>query len=586
MVGNNNPQQAPSEETLAEALRSQLKSTAFWSGVAAIVGVIAFVAGGILYLAIEDIESFSLSVLIIGAALIFLAAAISPRAIAIFVVGRQARFGTIALVMTVAFFAIVVGINFLVYNNNTRFDVTATRFFTLAPQTTQILDSLDVQIRATAFYVEDDNQRVDVEDVLNEFALANENFEFRFVDPEVRRAVALNYNVTQFPAVVIENLATGNFSPAFIPPAISSLIDRDLTAAEQGFTSEALASLEEQFFLVSEQQLVEAMLVVTGVKRKKIYFLTGHKERPATRDRNLADVIEPGGLDLALEGMQRDNYAVQALNLLQIRRVPTDAAAIVVAGPQQNLDAQEYEALDEYLSGGGRMVIMLDPRAPETFRLLVAEWGINVAQENLADGGSSVAGQLLTPLVQRQNHQYPPNATAGYEITFEIDVTFFPGVTALALIVPAADRPPQTSFQPLAWTSNSGWFEDNLDRPAREDEQLAQYAVAGLLEACAKINAAPTVCSPQTTNTKLVVFGDSDFASNDFFTSRDNGDFFLNAVNYVTDDIELISIRPKVRVERDLTLTSNERDFVRWSSWLLPPALLMLIGVWVWWRRR
>ena len=115
---------------------------------------------------------------------------------------------------------------------------------------------------------------------------------------------------------------------------------------------------------------------------------------------------------------------------------------------------------------------------------------------------------------------------------------------------------------------------------------LAQYAVAALLEACAKIGDTPIECTPQSPNTKLVVFGDSDFASNDFFTSRDNGDLFLNAVNYVTDDIELISIRPKIRVGRSLVLTSNQRDFVRWSSWLLPPTLLMLMGVWVWWRRR
>ena len=161
-------------------------------------------------------------------------------------------------------------------------------------------------------------------------------------------------------------------------------------------------------------------------------------------------------------------------------------------------------------------------------------------------------------------------------------------MTALALSVPAADRPPQTSYQALAWTSAGGWFEENLDRPGLDspDESPAQYAVAALLEACAKINAPATECGRQTPNTKLVVFGDSDFASNDFFTSRDNGDLFLNAVNYVTDDIELISIRPKVRVERNLSLTSNEREFVRWSSWLLPPALLLLLGVWVWWRRR
>lgn len=584
------PDQAPPEETLAEALKSQVKSTAFWSTVAAIVGVVAAAAGGILYLTIDDIQGFSLTVLVIGAVLVFGALMLSPRAIAIFIVGRQARFGTITLIMTVAFFAIAVGVNFLVFENNTRFDVTATRFFTLAPQTNQILDRLDAPIRATAFYLEDDDQRDEVGDILNEFARTSDKFEFRFVDPELRRAIALNYNVTRFPAVIIENLTTGNFHPAFIPPAVSSLIDRDLTAAEQGLTEDQLAGLVDQFFLVSEQQLAEAMLVVTGVQRKKVYFLTGHKERPATRDPNIQDVIESDGLDLALEGIRRDNYDVQALNLLQAGAVPSDAAVIVVAGPRQELAPVEFTALDNYLSQGGRMVAMLDPRSPQSFRALLAEWGLLVTNLNLADGGSSLAGQLLSPLVQRQNRQYPPVGTAGYEITSEIDVTFFPGVTALLTTVPFPEVPPQINFQPLALTTGQGWFATNLDNPAldlgREDNELNQYPVATLVEACAKIDAPPTQCGPSSQLTKLVVFGDSDFASNEFFTSRDNGDFLLNSVNYVTDDIDLISIRPKIRVERNLVLTTNQRDFVRWSSWFLPPALLLVLGAWVWWRRR
>ena len=107
----------PSEETLFEAFQSQLKSAPFWSSICGIVGFIATVAGGILFLSIEDIQSFSLSVLIIGLLLLFIALILSPRGIAMFLVGRQARIGTNILIMTLAFFIIIALLNFLFFYN-------------------------------------------------------------------------------------------------------------------------------------------------------------------------------------------------------------------------------------------------------------------------------------------------------------------------------------------------------------------------------------------------------------------------------------------------------------------------------------
>ena len=545
---------APVEESLSEALRSQVRSTSFWSTVAAVVGVVAVLAGGILYLSIEDIQGFSLTVLIIGAALIFVALVLSPRGVAIFLVGRQARYGTNILIMAVAFFAIVVLINFLFFSNFQRFDVTATRFFTLAPQTVQILGNLEQPVRANAFFVEGDARRQQVEDVLNEFARNSSNFEYRFVDPELRRAIALNYNVTQFPAIVVENLEVGTF---------------------------------QQVFPASEQQLVTGILVVTGVERKKVYILTGHKERSATRDA-ATGLIEPAGFDLALEGLLRDNYAVQALNLLQVRSVPDDAAALVIAGPRQDLDPEEYAALDAYLSSGGRVVALLDPNSPPSFSDLLADWGMRVERDTLADAGSSIAGRLLTPLIQRANGQYVSTELSGIGITSQIDVAFFPDATAIGATLPADDIPPQTRFVPLAMTTQASWLESDVDnpRPDPTTDVPGPYAVASAVEACAKIADPPIRCLASLPLTKIVAFGDSDFVSNEFFTSRDNSDFFLNSVNYVTDDVDLISIRPKIFPVRELVLTSNERDFIQWSSWFLPPALLILVGAWVWWRRR
>ena len=77
-----------------------------------------------------------------------------------------------------------------------------------------------------------------------------------------------------------------------------------------------------------------------------------------------------------------------------------------------------------------------------------------------------------------------------------------------------------------------------------------------------------------------------DFTKNKFFASSDNADLFLNSVNWLADDYELISIRPKVFPFRELVVTTRERDFIKWSSWFVPPVIMLILGVVVWWRRR
>ena len=122
-------------ESIQEFLLSSIKSTGFWSAVVGVVGVLALVIGGVLYLTLQETRDFSITVIIIALVLLFLALVLSPRAVAIFLGGRQGRFGGNVVVMTIAFFVIVILINFLLFRSPTRIDVTATRVFTLSDQT-------------------------------------------------------------------------------------------------------------------------------------------------------------------------------------------------------------------------------------------------------------------------------------------------------------------------------------------------------------------------------------------------------------------------------------------------------------------
>ncbi|MCY3637613.1 MAG: hypothetical protein OXG80_00785, partial [Chloroflexi bacterium] len=87
-------EQSGGGESLKDVVLSSLQSTGFWSFVAAVVGIVALIAGGAMYLTVEELRDFSVTVIIIGIVLVFLALVLSPRAIAIFLVGRQGRYGS------------------------------------------------------------------------------------------------------------------------------------------------------------------------------------------------------------------------------------------------------------------------------------------------------------------------------------------------------------------------------------------------------------------------------------------------------------------------------------------------------------
>lgn len=545
---------------LKDLLLSSVQSTGFWSFILAIVGVVAVASGGILYLTIEEIRDFAVSVLVIGLVLLFLALVLSPRAIAIFLVGRQGRYGSNVIVMTIAFFAIVVLVNFLLFRTPTRVDVTATRVFTLSEQTLQVLNNMDTMVRANAFFIPGDSRTVaarqQAEDLLNEFARRSPNFSYRFVDPELQRSVATQYNVTSYPTIVFENLEDG--------------------------TRQAVPSFTEPDFLTGT-------LIVTGTDQKVVYYLTGHNEAAATRDPVSGSFNEIEGFDFAIEGMQRDNYRVRPLNLTNAGSVPEDAAVLVIANPKQDLGTQgvdEKAVLEEYIKGGGRVVALLEPNAPQSFIDLFSQWGVTLGGQSVADAVSNVAGEELTPLVQKANAQYFTSAMPSYEginIADPLDVTVFPEATSIEPIMPPAEMPPYVRVRPLVRTTPASWLESNVEEVSfsPEEDRPGPFFLAAIVEASGTVDE-----TERHEPAKIVLFGDSDFAKNGFFFSNDNANLFLNSVNWLAGDYGLVSIRPKLFPYRELVVTTRERDFIKWTSWFVPPTVMLMIGAVVWWRRR
>ena len=546
--------------TLADSVRRFTTTLSNLSTLLVAGGIGSVILAIIILSLVSDIRIYGFILLGIGMALLVLSLVLSLGPVTRMLGARQGRYGTNTLVMVLAFVGILGLINFLVFENPHRLDVTATKQFSLFHSTVDLLEGLKEPVQVTAFFSEADPQqaplRTRVDDMLHEFSVRSDQFSYRFVDPDVDPVTAQTYRITQYGTVIFEGMESQIRHP--------------------------VTSLQEQDF-------VTGLLIATGQERKQVYFLTGHGEG----DISTNNPNNPDSFLSAREGLERDNYAVLPLDLLQLGPENMDLLlddtrlVVIVAGPSQDLREDELEALHSFLKRGGRMVFLMEPDTPDSYRQLLERWGVNLDRSYILDRASFVSPNPATPLLSRANGNYAFSNVP--ELTGVLDRTFYPGVTGIIPLEEILREDNSTiGFLPLAVTSAASWL---VDSPEIEPQEGADAAGPQLV-ATAIVAAAPLGEEPPSLETdeikvaRFVVFGDSDFASNQHFSSFNNSDFFLNSVNWVTGDVALIKIRPKQIVFRELVLTRNQFDFIRYSSYFLLPSLMVIAGIFVWWRRR
>ena len=91
----------------------------------------------------------------------------------------------------------------------------------------------------------------------------------------------------------------------------------------------------------------------------------------------------------------------------------------------------------------------------------------------------------------------------------------------------------------------------------------------------------------QKPETRVVVYGDSDFAANSAFSIQGNKDLFLNTIGWLSQQENLISIRPTAADDRRLNpMPAATQATIMYGAWLGMPLLIFGIGIYSWWRRR
>jgi len=462
---------------------------------------------------------------------------------------RHARYGAIATIGVIVALAMVVAVNWIANRQNKRWDLTASRQNSLADQTVKVLQSLDAPVKFTAFAQQTDFERF--RQRLEAYRYASKQVSVEYVDPDMKPVEAKNAGIEQYGTVVV------NY--------------KDKT---ERVTSD------------SEQDLTNALIKAMSTMERKVYFLQGHGEREPNK-------TERDGYSAVSGTLRKDNYMVERLVLAQMKEVPDDATVVLIPGPTSDILPTEADALRRYLAKAGKLMVMLDPpiganAAPlPNLEAILKEWGITPGNNVVVD----ISGATNDPSIAVAA-TYPQHPVTE---TFRT-ITVYPLARSIDAIEGGTNgRVPQRIVE----TTRGSWAESNLaslsgDAGVSMDEKSGDKPgpIALAVAVSAPVEGAPASSTPATgealkPETRVVVFGDSDFASNAYGGGAlGNMNLFANTISWLAQQENLIAIRATEAADRRVTMTPQQQTMAAIGSIFVLPGLVFAAGIFTWWRRR
>ncbi len=491
---------------------------------------------------------------------------------------RSTQAGTNAIIATLAVVTILALVNFLGIRYQYRIDTTEGRLFSLAPQTRQLISTLKAPIKVLIFT---NNQNPQDEELLENYRRQGSNFDFEYINPLVEPGKVKTFGVREEGEVY--------------------LVYGDKRQLVQVVNDEQP---------LSEVKLTNRLQQITSNTQLKIYFLQGHGEAQVVQGQN--------SISRAFQTVKETIFVPEQLNLVESKTVPEDANVVIIAGPKQELFESEVQALQEYLNDGGNLLLMIDPDTDPKLDSLLSEWGVKLDSRMAVNISGNVGlGEATIIVTEYGNHPITKDFGNGfsiYNLARAIYTTPVDNIETTELI--------KTKPYPDAWAesdlnSEKLEFNEGSDRKgplnlgvalkktlAISSETKSEQTKLEQTKPDPTPTPTPTTTASPTPKTeakddkeksgekakesRLVIIGDSDFATDPLFVQQLNGDVFLNSVTWLSqlDDSQALSIRPKEPKNRRLNLTSTQSLVLSSTSIIILPLLAFATAGFLWWLRR
>jgi ABC-type uncharacterized transport system involved in gliding motility auxiliary subunit len=433
--------------------------------------------------------------------------------------------------------AILVVANVLADRHNKSYDSTSNKRYSLSEQTAKIVKGLKQP--ATITYYDQSGKFDRAKDQLEQYSNLSPMVRVRYVDPDKNPELAADVRGKAYGTTIVQ---------------IGDRKEEAKTLTEEGITGAFIRDLK------------------TSVRT--VCFVEGSGEHQI-------EDTDKSGFSRFKELLGRDGYQAKSVNLVTKAEVPSDCTVLVVGGPDADYQLPEVEAIRKYVENAGRALVLLDPPLKmgrldisdnEALTMVLEAWGITPAKDLILD--LNPIGQLagLGPQVALVT-SYDSHAIVN---DMKRRATGFP--LARSLDIKNGDK---TTVQKLFSSSDSSLATKKLNSPAIDPTDPKNIKGPLTIAAAGTYNT-----GKENSQGRFVVIGSSAWAANNFISFNGNPDLALNTINWLASDEDLISIRPKDREDRRITLTQSQMRWLRITSQFLLPLLIVVGGMAVWWRRR
>lgn len=505
-------------------------------------GIVLLAFGLVAYAVAPAASAYVLVHVGLGLLLLVLYLTASRESLSTFLGERSTKYGANAVVYSLIFVAILVVLNYLAARHNHRFDLTKENVFSLSSQSTNVLSKLDKPLVVHAF-VEGGTDPI-IDDLLDSYKNASNNFSYRIVDPVKDRDLAERYKVTEIPFLHIE------YGDPASEDKRTATVTRD----------------------ISEESITNGLIKATAGTKKMVCFLDGHGEAdPENRDARGASALQ--------DALRNENYDTRKVLLASEAAVPAECNIFLIAATERPLFDHEVTQIREYLKKGGAALFLVPPQRGQQFVDLLQPWGAKLSDTVVVDQVVRLfQGPALGLQILASTYGTHP-ITQGFT-----ERTIFP--MARAVLADAAGKPGVSAVE-IVKSSPSAWAESDVEGVFKRGEAAQDDSdIKGPVSlAVAVTGKHKEMGFDKEGETKLVVVGDADFASNQFFGQLFNRDLVLNTMAWLGGEEQQISIRPRAIQASRAQLGPAETRRIFYLSVLVLPELLLFLGLTVWWRR-
>lgn len=457
----------------------------------------------------------------------------------------------------------VLMVNYLSSQHPLRFDVSRVRHYALTAETKSLLSNLSADIRIIVFMSGEQEIYGDVQSLLQEYEYASARLRVEYVDPHrdmVRsKELALQYDLREPNVIVLDAGVRRRIVP------VADLADYDYTPTLAG-----RARVLRRF--CGEQALSTALQNLLQTRKGVIYFLTGHGERQT-------DNFDPyTGYSIIARAMEKNNLEVKPLSFSGVSAVPADGDVLVIAGPTKRLTDPEVEMIKAYLNNHGRLFLLVDPGLDSGLEKMLELWGVRLGSDRVVSSATALRQLLVTAYGEHPITTRLKNVTTIFTMPRSVQ----PLVGTKGTADKPADKP---RVSVLASCGDQGWAELSVNQnQPKFDPGVDQ---SGPVPVAVAIEKGPVPgMEVELQPTRLVIVGDSVLVSNGALLGGYNTDFFMNALNWLLEREETVTIAPREPATIQVALDRGQLRRLSALVVVCLPGLVVLLGLVVWAYRR